>query len=67
MIKMSLINSLLIRIIKFNQINLLEINIKRPHFNFRISLLNSNSKNRIITSQLILSIKIQVKTVSIKT
>ena len=67
MIKMSLINSLLIRIIKFNQINLLEINIKRPHFNFRISLLNSNSKNRIIISQLILSIKIQIKTVSIKT
>lgn len=58
MIKMSLINSLLIRIIKFNQINLLEINIKRPHFNFRISLLNSNLKNRIIISQLILSIKI---------
>ena len=67
MIKTSLINKLLIRIIKFNKINLLEINIKRPHFNFRISLLNSNSKNRIIISQLILSIKIQIKAVNIKT
>ena len=66
-IKMSSINNQMISIIKFNRINSLWINIKRLHFNIKISLLNCNSKNRIIISQLILSIKSKAKIAYLKT
>ena len=66
-IKMSSINNQVISIIKFNRINSLWINIKRLHFNIKISLLNCNSKNRIIISQLILSIKSKAKIAYLKT
>ena len=66
MIRKNLINSLFNRIIKFNKTIFLEISFKRLRFNIKISFPSSNLTNRIIISQLILSIIIKNKIVCIK-
>ena len=66
MIRKNLINSLFNRIIKFNKAIFLEISFKRLRFNIKISFPSSNLTNRIIISQLILSIIINNKIVCIK-
>jgi hypothetical protein len=66
MIRKNLINSLFNRIIKFNKTIFLEISFKRLRFNIKIRFPSSNLTNRIIISQLILSIIIKNKIVCIK-
>jgi hypothetical protein len=66
MIRKNLINSLFNRIIQFNKTIFLEISFKRLRFNIKISFPSSNLTNRIIISQLILSIIIKNKIVCIK-
>jgi hypothetical protein len=66
MIRKNLINSLFNRIIQFNKTIFLEISFKRIRFNIKISFPSSNLTNRIIISQLILSIIIKNKIVCIK-
>ena len=66
MIRKNLINSLFNRIIKFNKTIFLEISFKRLRFNIKIRFPSSNLTNRIIISQLILSVIIKNKIVCIK-
>ena len=66
MIRKNLINSLFNRIIQFNKTIFLEISFKRLRFKIKISFPSSNLTNRIIISQLILSIIIKNKIVCIK-
>jgi len=66
MIRMSLINSLFIKIILFNKIIFPWINFKKYRSNIWISIFRSNLINRIIISQLILSTIIKNKTFRIK-